>query len=369
MKKLLIVLAMVLVPSIGLAASLHVGDEVDLNENVKNSYVFSQNVNVGTSLSGDTTIFSQYIKIDKDIERDLFAFGTSIDISGNVGGSIRGGGNTFNFAGVVKEDLLVGAATANLSSGSIVEGDLWAGANIIIIDGTIKGNAKIAASKVTINGTISGDAEINAREIIVGDSAKIGGSLTYWSGSEGKLSEKASIAKGPYFNKLESNYSNTARNITYSLLSLIILALAISYGFRRFTEKIKGVDFGSFIRNIGWGILTILIVPVISIIILSISVHLGLVLTTSYLTFLILSYGISAIYMGAIIQKLIQKDKEFSLDWITVLIGGFAYIAVGYIPIVGNTIQIAIYLASFGYLMNKAYSIISLKSAKTKSSK
>ena len=369
MRKLFIVLIVLLIPSLTLAATIKTGDSVEINNEDKNPYVFSQNIDMTSDLTGDAVIFGQNINVNKNVGQSLFAFAESVDVSSDIGQSIRSGGNTILISGTVGEDVLVGANTLTIAETSNIKGDLVAGGATINIQGTVDGDAKLAGAKVVISGSILGNADIRTSELVVTDTAVIGGSLTYWSNGEGKLSEKASIGKGPYFNKLESNYSNTARNITYSLLSLIILALAIAYGFRRFTEKIKEVNFSNFIKNLGWGILTILMVPIISIVIFSISVHLGLVLATSYLTFLVLAYGISAVYTGAIVQGIIQKDKKFNLDWVTVLIGGFVFIAVGYIPVIGSTIQIGVYLASFGYLTNKAYSIINSKSAKTQSTK
>lgn len=369
MRKLLIVLIVLFVPSLTLAATLKTGERVEINENIKNSYIFASSVNLNSDLSGDSAIFSQYINIDKNIERDLFAFGTTIDISGNVGGNLRTGANMVNLSSVVEEDVLIGAGSLNQSANSNIKGDLWAGAGNVVLGGTINGDVKIAASKVIIGGKILGDVEINAKEIIIEDSAEIGGSLTYWSEEAGTISSQAKIAKGPYYNKIKYNYSNAAKSITYSLLSLIILALAITYGFSRFSTKIKEINLNSFMKNFGWGLLMILTIPISFILIFSISLHLGLTILMAYLLCLIVAYGVSAIYTGVIIQSIFSKDKQFNLDWVNVLIGGFVFILVGYIPVAGNTVRMIIYLASFGYLVNKTYSIISSQSAKTKSSK
>jgi len=369
MRKLLIALIVIFIPSLTLAATLKTGEGVELNENLRNSYILASSINLDSNLSGDSVMFGQYINVDKNIERDLFAFGEIVDISGNVGGNLRAGAKTLNFSGIAEEDVLAGAGSLNLSTNSNIRGDLWAGAGNMMLSGTVNGNVKITASKVVIDGKISGNVEINAREIKIEDSAEIGGSLTYWSEKEGDISLQAKIAKGPYYNEIKYDYSNTATNITYSLLSLIILALAITYGFSRFSAKIKDINLNSFVKNFGWGLLMIIAIPIACILVFSLSLHLGLAVASAYLLCLVLAYGVSAVYTGAIIQKIISKDKQFNLDWVTVLIGAFIFILVGYIPVIGKIAQMVIYLTSFGYLINKTYGIISSQSAKTKSPK
>ena len=369
MRKLFIALIILLIPSLTLAATIKTGDSVEINDNDKNPYVFSQNIKITSDLTGDAVIFGQNINVNKNIDQSLFAFAQSVDVSGNIGQSIRSAGNTVLISGTVGEDVLVGANTLTIAETSNIKGDLIAGGATVNIYGTVEGNAKIAGAKVIISGSILGDAEINAQELIIDDTAEISGALTYWSQNEGTLSPQAKIAEGPYYNQVAKNYTNTARSITYALLSMLILALVIVYGLKRFSKKLGEVDLGSFSRNFGWGLLILVTLPIGSILIFGISLHLGFAVILAYLLFLIIAYGVSAIYTGSIIQKIITKDKERHIDWITVLIGGFVYFIIGYVPIIGNTVQFLVYLASFGYIINKTYNIISSQSAETKSSK
>lgn len=369
MKKLILALLFVLVPSLTLAATIKTGDTVEVNSNDKNAYAFSQNINITSNLTGDAVLFGQSINIDKNVEQSLFAFAQSINISGDVGQSVRSAGNTITITGTVGEDVLAGANALTISNNANIQGDLIAGAATVNISGTVDGNAKIAGAKVIISGKILGDADIHAKELVVENSAEIGGELTYWSEQVGNISSEAQIAKGPNFNEVRTDYSKMSTSIAYSILSLLIFALVMTYGFRRFNEKIKTGDSASFLRNFGWGLLMLGAVPLAGFILFAVSLQLGFTVLLAYTLSLIVAYAVSAIYTGVIVQKAISKEKDFNIDWVTAIIGGLVFILVGYVPFIGSTIQMIVFIASFGYIINKVYGIISSQSAKIKSSK
>lgn len=369
MKKILVWAMVLLIPSISFAAMIKTDESVSLDAQTKNIYVFSSNINAKEDIKGDAVLFGQNINIDKNVEHSLFAFGNGVDIAGNIGQSVRTGANTVNISGIVGEDALVGASALTIAESAVVKGDLLAGTASSNIKGTIEGNVKIAASKVVLSGKILGNVDIEANEIIIADNAEIGGALNYWSGNPGMISPDAKIASGPYYNHIETDYAQTSSSMAYAFLSLIILALAITYGFRRFCEPIGKSNFAFFARNCGWGLLMIGAIPVASFILFAISVHLGFTALVAYIMGLLVAYAVSAIYTGFIVQKILSKEKEFEISWVTVLIGSVVFILIGYIPYIGSTIKFVLYLSSFGYIMNKIYNTISFQSAKNKSAK
>lgn len=369
MKKLLIALIVLFVPSLTLAATIKSGDSIEINADDKNPYVFSQSANLTSDLTGDVVFFGQSINVNKNIEQSLFAFAQSVDVSGNIGQSIRSGGNAIIISGTVGEDVLVGANSLTITESSNIKGDLVAGGATININGTVNGDTRIAGAKVVVSGSILGDVDIHANELIVEDAAAIGGTLSYWSEKEGRISPDAKITGGTKFNQVKTDYAQVSSAITYALLSILVFALAIAYGLKRFSAKIKEHDATSFLKNFGWGILSIAAIPIVGFILFAISLHLAFFILIAYVLSLVLAYGVSAIYTGVILRKALAKEKTLDIDWVTVLIGGFAFVLVGYIPYIGSTVQALVFITSFGYIMNKAFAIINPQSAQAKSSK
>ena len=367
-KRIFVFLVAFLVPSFCLAATLKTNEKLDVSENIKNIYAFSQEIKVNNDLSGDASIFSQNIKINKNIERNLLAVGADIDISGNIGASTRLVGQNITLSGTVEEDVLVLAESLKINSADI-KGDLWVLANSVNINGNVGGDIKIFSSRAVIKGSVGGDIQARVSDLKLEGDTQIGGVFTYWSEKEGYVSPEAKIKNGPYFNQTQKSNSNKIYNLTYSLLSIVILALAIAYGFKRQLTQIGGGSATDFAKNIGWGLLTISALPISLILLFSISVHLALALLCLYTFFMIIAYGLSTIYTGVFVQRIVSKDKEVNLGWVIVLIGSFVYLLIGYIPFIGTTIKFIIYTVSFGYLVNKSYALIKSQSARTKSSK
>ena len=369
MKKTIALLAILLTPVFCLAANLQTDSKLDISEKVKNLYAFSQETKTSNDISGDALIFSQNIDITKKVERNLLAVGGNLDISGDIGANARLIGQDIVLSGTIGEDTLVMANSLKIK-GANIKGDLWIlSGSVDIADADISGNVKISSPRIIIKGSVGGDAQIQTSNLTIEENAHIGGTLTYWSDKEGSISSEAKIKKGPYFNQIKKNNFSGISSLTYSLLSIVILALAIAYGFREQVIQIAKDGPAEFARNFGWGLLAICALPITFTLIFFISTHLALLILGLYIIFLIIAYGLSAVYVGTFIRKTIFKDKSAKLDWVVILIGSFAYLLIGYIPTLGGIIKFIIYAASFGYLFNKMYTLIKSQSARTKSSK
>ena len=64
----------------------------------------------------------------------------------------------------------------------------------VTLDGKIDGGLDVGAQKITINGEVAGDARLAGEQIELGPTARIGGALSYLSGTELKRAEGATVA-------------------------------------------------------------------------------------------------------------------------------------------------------------------------------
>lgn len=271
MKKLFFSLFLILIPSLTLAATLKTGNNITPNRGEKDIYVFSDNISIDNDLSGDAVLFGQNINVSANVEDSLFAFGMTINVKGSVGKNLRLGGSSVSVSGNIGNDVLAAAQTINIEKNAVISGDFWAGASEVTISGEIQGNAKIAASSVTIRGKIGGNVDIEAQKITINDEATIGGSFNYWSQNQANIASGAKITNGPYFNKIQNRHaSGVSRfiNAIYSLTSLLLLALALTYGFNRQLSTAAREKISDFARNFGWGLFSIAYWPLATIFLL-----------------------------------------------------------------------------------------------------
>lgn len=369
-KNIIIFFIALLSPSLLLAADIKTDDKVTVSEDLENLYSLSQEFENKKDISGDAIIIAQNIIINKKIERNLSAIGININISSEIGANARLAGQEITLAGPVGEDLLILADSVNIEKANI-GGDLWISANQVNINDTnIEEDVNIFSKEVIFNGTVNGNAKIHTSNLVIGNNAKVNGSLVYWSEKEGSIDPNSQIKNGPYFNQTQRAQFNKISNLTYAVISLIALALAVSYIFKKQLGQAQGIQILDFAKDVCWGLLYLTLLPILFLIILTISPHLSLALFALYIILLLIAYGFSAIYTGVLIQKAITKDKHQQIDWTTIIIGSFIFLITGLIPFVGQGIKFMIILFSFGFIINKLYFLIKMqRSAKTKGSK
>lgn len=369
-RNIIIFFIALLSPSLLLAADIKTGDKVTVSKNLENLYSLSYKFENKEDILGDAIVIAQNVTINKKIERNLSAIGVNINISGEIGANARLAGQKITLAGAVEEDLLILADSVNIEKADI-GGDLWISANQVNINDTsIEKDVNIFSKETNFSGIINGNAKIHTSNLAIGDNTKVNGSLTYWSENEGLIDPESQIKNGPYFNQTPRAQFNKISNLTYAVISLIALALAVLYIFKKQLEQAYKIQILDFAKDVCWGLLYLTLLPILFLIILAISFHLSLALFALYIILLLIAYGFSAIYTGVLIQKAITKDKHQQIDWATILIGSFIFLITGFIPFIGQGIKFMILLFSFGFITNKLYFLIKMqRSAKTKSPK
>lgn len=193
---LILLTAMVAVPSLAGASTYQAGFNVSLDPNDRidgNLYLSALQVNVEGDAPNDAYIMAVDANLNGDVSGSLTVVSATTEITGAIGGSLHVVSGQVDFSGRVDGDLVVAGGQVTLSSGSTIGGDVILAGGTAIIDGAINGSIYAATLSTAIDGTVVGNAELQAMNLNVDNGARIGGALRYQSPLDADVDSAAII--------------------------------------------------------------------------------------------------------------------------------------------------------------------------------
>ena len=370
MKKLLISLGLLalLLPFTASAADFRSDSEKTITigegESTKNLYAAGKNIVVESLVSRDLAIAGNNIIVDKGATGSLFAAGNNITVKGEIGGSSRIAGSVINYSAKTGEDLFVAGSTISIGDDTIISGDaLLAGNDISIGKGQIHGDLKATGSTVTIAGFIYGNVVIRgASQVSIADGTIIKGDLIYYAENPVSIGSGAQILGKTEYHKisLSDNFSNFkswiyVEGLIYKLLGGLLVSFFLLLAFSKFSIVLTNHTVTNFWTNFGWGFFTLFVVPIIAIIIFSLflAAWFGFAITFLYILYLMLAAGSLSVVLGSFIDKLVNKKKEYELNWKIVLIGTLLTFLLGFVKVIGPALLFFAFVAILGSLFTQ----------------
>jgi cytoskeletal protein CcmA (bactofilin family) len=124
-------------------------------------YVTANTFVLDGTVKGDLIVFGSTITINGTVEGDLIAAGQSIIINGTVKDDARIAGAALQLGktATVGGDVVAGSASFEAQDGSVIEGELVAGAAQILLDGKISGDILAGAGALELNGDFGGNVK------------------------------------------------------------------------------------------------------------------------------------------------------------------------------------------------------------------
>ena len=367
-KKLLITIAAVLIlPTIALAAEIKTGDILTLDKQEKNVYVFGNEVKTESDTKGDLVVFSQNANIRNKVENSIIAAGSSINVSGEIGNSARIFSAKADIDGPIGGDLIVFGGTVNVRDKATISGDIIAYGGTISFDGKTSGKAKLNGGSVNVNGQIDGNLEIRSDSISIGDKAVVGGKMKYWSSKDAKVAREAQIKGG-----LEKNETKVAKtgflalgeaagwsSFLLSIAGVFILALIICYFRPKFVETATESANKAAPTALWKGVVALIVAPVaiIFLLITMVGALTAGVAAVGYALALLISYALSVTITGSYVTRLAGKQYQKQAIWLTILIGTVVYIVAGWIPYIGPLAQFIVFVIAFGTIIESVLKI------------
>ena len=337
MKKIFLVLLLLIPISVN-ALNINVNGEVKENQEIQGSSVVLGNYVENTSkVSGLDMTLGNTIKYEGESEYLLSA------------------GNNIEINGTVKNDGFVFGNVVNFNENSVIERDLLVLANNVTISGTIKKDVTIYAATVNINGTIE-NVNVKANEIII-ENANIN-NLSYNEDAVIEIKD-SEVNTTNLTEKLQSEVTiqDQIMNFIYNLGGILVIFLALYLLAPKLFKKIENNNANITVLNVfsmfGFGTLSLILIPVIFILLLTMvfCMPLAILLLILY----VLAIWLSSIFTGyllgyVILTKLIKKENNPLLIG---LIGIVILNLLGVIPYIGILITVISVMIGMGIILQQ----------------
>jgi cytoskeletal protein CcmA (bactofilin family) len=159
---------------------------------------------------------------------DVIAAGGSLRLRGMVVEDLIAAGGEVEISGEVRDDLIAAAGRLRLGPDSLVGGYALLAGGSLDLEGRIEGNLKAAGGRIRLSGEVTGDVDLSAGRIALAPGARIGGKLTYRSGSEADIAPGAVIGGGVERVKGEVFEVPVLRVIGFAVGSWIVVVLGLT---------------------------------------------------------------------------------------------------------------------------------------------
>lgn len=324
---------------------------------------------------------------------DLFAIEDSITIDYPLSGNVYIIAQEVNIDNVIDGNVFILANTVNIKSNSYIYSDAYIVANTITIDGYIYDlysfsnslsisntgyiirDLSSSCTTFSLSGIINRTANLSAKNINISEEgSKIGGDLNYSSPQAISIANDV-VSGNINFTQTETTDSTDATesllfdyiaNVLSTLFYALIVILIIVFALNSIPSKFEAKLTTKFWSTFGFGLLTIIIVPVISIMLFftGFGIWIGLLLLFAYIFIFTITTPISAIALS----KYISTKSNKTSNWFLVLISTLLVLAVWIckqLPIIGSLVSLVVNSLGFGLIIT---SLLKNKTSKKENS-
>ena len=275
--------------------------------------------NLTVSEEQDSTLFAagNYVTVNSKIDGLAFIAGNSVTVKSQQD-YLFAAGNMVTLEEVTAKDAFVAASQITINSSKIR--DLFAAAGTITINSDIDRNAFLGGDRVEINSTINGNVKVACEELVIGENAKILGTLYYPEEAKTDISEGASIEKTE---KYKGNVDIDGKEVAEKTALAVFLAAIVSFIIGLISKVVVGVIFmflfkkvfdkideeeksaGNFFSKFGVGFGVLCLTPIIALILMitGILFPIGIIGLIVYGILIYLSSIATAYYVGGWVFK------------------------------------------------------------------
>lgn len=337
MKKYLLLMLLILVPF-----------SVKANSNDKFVTEFDDDIIISEYISGSSVIGGNNVTIDGSIDGVGLIMGNIINYNSTTEYGIILG-NTININGTLRDGLILGNVIT-IEKDSIIERDTAILGSNLTISGSFYRDVYLAGSTIELdNITIDGNIRVNGDNIIIKDNVIVNGKLSYNENATTNISSSAIITNiSTYEADINDNdiASNNIKSGFISLINLLVIFAVTIFLIPKFYQKI--VTNNDYLKNIGFGLLFLIIVPIIALILIIsvLGISLGFISIGLYILCFMIAHIISGYYIGNLIWKKYIKKKE--QPYLIGFMGIIIVYLLTLIPYLGNLISFISFLFAMG---------------------
>ena len=311
----------------------------------------------------DVYLTGNDITIDYIIDGNLFVFADTVTINSQIGGDAFIFANTVTVGeqGYVFSNLFTIANTVNIKG---VVYDLYTLSNTVNITGYVYRDIKVSTDTLNIYGTVGRNAFVNCNNMnftqdgtneteettTLSSQGMINGNLEYSSKSE------ITIPDGTVTGEIKTTNTKAIQTYLISLGTIIATAILIwlicLWLAPKFVKKSNLIDKKSILPEIGLGIITPIILVLVSfvLILLSITSSFGLLLLATSFILVGLSTSIFIIAINNLVCNKLKIQKTIGNFGMLIVTAAVLWL-IGLIPVVGSIVGIIAVLIGLGILV------------------
>jgi cytoskeletal protein CcmA (bactofilin family) len=309
-------------------------------------FVSASSIRIEGIVMGEAFLFGSSIRVPGEIAGDAFVIGDSVDLSGRFLTDVRVLGNSVNLTGTF--DGEVSAAGRRVDISAVVAGVVNAAGETVSAGGTFADTVRLHAGKVLLlpDARFAKDVSVTAEEFIKADSVVIAGKLNQLVGeglTREREKEEAKECCGCWFAPIFW---------LLTLCGIIVAGLVMRALFPDFVGKTTEMVYHHPLRDLGWGVLTLVLVPVIILILIATLIGIPL-------AFLVLLALIAGLYLGKlfvavaaggfVLSRLSKKETPF---WTKLVVGALLVYLILAIPVIGWLLAVLVYCLGVGAIVN-----------------
>lgn len=322
-------------------------------------------ISISGTMKQDVIVFGQTVVVDGVIEGDLIGVANSLKLNGEVKGNVRFIANEMKISGTVGKNLTVFANLLEVT-GSVGWG-ITSYANLFSLNSHQVGDLKVYGNEADIRGNVGGDLSLNmsrAGKIVFKKDIEIKGNLKYSDIKSidnlaaikvfGQTKQMEPFEFWPWHEKRDYGYAFS--RLTY-YLSLVLIGFLLLWRFRPYIIRVGSAIRFSPLESFKWGVVYLILVPVIAILI-AITV-IGLPISIIAMILYGICLYVTKVFVGLafgawLLKKDLKKDK---LIW-PMLLGGLAMVILISAPYVGPIFNLIISIVGLGAVIEKSREVM-----------
>ncbi|MDR0994520.1 MAG: hypothetical protein LBN38_08185 [Verrucomicrobiota bacterium] len=319
-----------------------------------NTVVFAE----GETFETEALMLGYSVDMRGEARRDLWlGASTAVRFSGDAHGDLRLLASSAILDGTLHANLLGSARAIQLTTNSIVLGELALFGTTVVCEGDVRGNAWIWADSVTLSGRWQGNLRVQANEILVSPGTKIAGTFTCLSPKTLVLDPSVSVGGGVIQKDSPvSAASATFQSRLYLNGYLFAAALLVGMPFVGFFPLLAGGAVRS-LRTRPWRVLftgtgSVFFLPILIafVFVTLIGIPLALVLAAFFGILVYLSHIIVALWIGHVLLRS-NGPQTFSRVLVSMALGLFALYFLGAFPAVASFLTLPVVVLGTGALV------------------
>jgi hypothetical protein len=322
-------------------------------------YAAGQVVTIDGDVDGDLICAGSTVAVNGAVHGDVICAGQSVSVNGPVDGSVRLVGQSVSVGGKVGRNGTVMAQSFTLGSTGQVVGDLGVLGQVANVNGPVDRDVYGAMESLML-GSAVGSVQAQVNNLSLGSGGSVKGNLSYTSEQTfdvdrskvgGEISRHAPATPRA---QREDNAARAGMAMRlYWMAALLVVGLALTWLAPRLVGRAAQVMLERPGASIGWGLIVMLLGPliVILLVVTVIGVPLGLLLAVLWCVLLAVGSVLAGIAIGRWFLQRAEWQKD-SLLWATAF-GVPLSVIIFSIPVLGAlTSLVALWWAVGGVVLS-----------------